>query len=245
VYQIATGTSARASVGTAFRNPTIYNLYRTWQSSSGTIYRSNPDLEPEKLTSWEAGLVQRFGRRFQLEGSYYDNSVRNLIYLQVDLVSDPTGKTQIYRNAGKARMRGTEISAKQKILSWLQLQEAYSYTHALITENTAVPASVGKRVTNVPWHQASGMLLVSRGRFSGTFSGRYVARAYGTDTNTDVTTGVPSSFDPFFEATVSVAVQVTKRFAIQGGGENLLDRRYYESYIVPGRTVYVGLRIGL
>ena len=178
-------------------------------------------------------------------GSYFDNSVRNLIHLMVDLVADPKGKTQIYRNAGKARMRGAEISAKQKILSWLQLQEAYSYTHALITENTAGPASVGKRVTNVPWHQASGMLLVSRGRLSGTLSGRYVSRAYGTDTNADVTTGVPSGFDPFFEAAASVGVQVTKQLEIQGGGENLLNRRYYESYIVPGRTVYLGLRIGL
>ena len=89
------------------------------------------------------------------------------------------------------------------------------------------------------------MLLVSRGRLSGTLSGRYVSRAYGTDTNTDVTTGVPSGFDPFFEAAASVGVQVTKQLEIQGGGENLLNRRYYESYIVPGRTVYLGLRIGL
>lgn len=243
VYRVAGGTVLRASVGTAFRNPTAYNLYRTWQSSSGTTYLSNAELKPENLTSWEVGLRQRAGNRVQFEATYYENRIENLIYLQKDLSLDPAGKTQIYRNAGRARTRGVELSVRQQALSWLQLRETYSFTDAVITENEAIPASVGKRVTNVPRHQAAGVLSAVRGRFSGSLTARYVSRAFGSDTNTDVTTGVPSSFDPFFEMSASGGFRVSKNLSFTAGTENLLDRRYFQSYLAPGRTAFAGLRI--
>jgi iron complex outermembrane recepter protein len=243
VYQAAGGTTLRASAGTAFRNPTVYNLYRAWQSSSGTLYLSNADLEAEELLSWEAGVRQRAGSRLQFEATYYENRIKNLIYLQTDLSLDPKGKTQIYRNAGRARTRGVELAAQQRPLAWLQLRETYSFTDSVITENPAIPASVGKYVTYVPRHQAAGLLTAQRGRFSGSLTARYVARMYGTDTNTDVTTGVPSAFDPYFELATSFGFQITRNLSFTAGADNLLDRRYFQSYWASGRTAFVGLRV--
>ena len=242
LYQLSGSTTLHTSLGTAFRNPTVYNLYRTWQSSSGTTYLSNADLEPEELLSWEVGLRQRVGNRFQFESNYYENRIKNLIYLQLDLSLDSTGKTQIYRNAGRARTRGVELSTRQQILSWLQLRETYSFTDSVITENPAIPDSVGKYVTYVPRHQTSGLLTAARGRFSGSLTARYVSRLYGTDTNSDVTTGVPSSFDPYFELSAACEFRITRNVSLAGGGENLLDRRYFQSYLAPGRTGFAGLK---
>ena len=241
LYQVSGSTTLYSSIGTAFRSPTVYNLYRTWQSSSGTVYSSNAEMEPEELFSWEVGLRQRAGSKVQFEATYYENRIRDLIYLQQDM-SDTSGKTRIYNNAGKARTRGVELSARQQLLSWLQLRETYSFTDSVITENPAVPASVGKYVTYVPKHQTTGLLTASRGPFSGSLTARYASRTYGSDTNSDVTTGVPSSFDPYFDLSTSLEFRINQNVSITAGGENLLDRQYYQSYLAPGRTAFIGMR---
>ena len=53
VYKPFSKTALRTSVGTAFRPPTVYDLYRT-TVSSGITYAGNPDLKPETTTSWDA-----------------------------------------------------------------------------------------------------------------------------------------------------------------------------------------------
>ena len=50
VYKPFDKTSVRSSVGKAFRAPTVYELYRTWRSSTGVTYNGNPDLKPETIT---------------------------------------------------------------------------------------------------------------------------------------------------------------------------------------------------
>ncbi len=55
LYRAPLGVALRAGLGNAYRNPTTNDLYRTWRSSAGTIFASNPDLKPEKLTAWELG----------------------------------------------------------------------------------------------------------------------------------------------------------------------------------------------
>jgi len=246
VYQAAGGLTLRSSIGTAFRNPTVYNLYRTWRSSTGTTYQSNPSLEPEQLTSWEVGATERISQRVEIEASYFENRVKNLIYLQADLVADPSGKIQTYRNAGRSRTRGTELAAKGRLLSWLQLRGSYTYNEALITDNPAIPASVGKQVTYVPRHQASGMLLAARAKWTASFSGRYMGHSFGTDANTDVVTGVPGSFDPYFVVSGNLSYAVTPHLTVNVNGDNLLNRRYFQSsYLAPARGAYLGLRIRL
>ena len=77
-YDVGSGWTLRSSVGSAFRNPTVYELYRTWRSSTGTTYLSNPALLPERLRSWEAGLRKSIGRVFDVDAAYYENWVHNL-----------------------------------------------------------------------------------------------------------------------------------------------------------------------
>jgi iron complex outermembrane receptor protein len=246
VYQAPHGLTLRSSVGTAFRNPSVYNLYRTWQSSSGTIYESNPSLQPEELRSWEAGASEKLTRRLEMEATYFENRVKNLIYLEADLAADPNGKIQIYQNAGHSLTRGVELSSKGQILSWLQLRGSYTHNNAQITDNPAIPNSVGKQVTYVPKHQASGMLLAARAKWSASLAGRYVGHSFGTDLNTDVVTGVPGSFDPFFTVSGTVVYAVTPHVSAFVNADNLLDRRYFQSsYLAPRRGVYLGLRIRL
>jgi iron complex outermembrane receptor protein len=239
------GWVLRAGVGNSFRDPAVYELFRSWRSSSGTLYLSNADLQTERLISWEAGLRKKFGARFDLDAGYFENHIHNLIYRSTDLQRDPSGQTRIFLNAGKSRTRGTEITAQQRVLSWLQLRENYTWNDARIIRNDYAPLTVGKRVPYVPRHIASFVALASHKQWTGSLTGRYVGKLFSNDTNTDIIKGVPGAYDPYFELAGSLGYEFERHVTVVVSADNLLDRRYYEYYRTPGRTISAGLRFRL
>jgi len=245
LYKAPGGVSLRASVGNAYRSPSVYDLYRAWRSSTGIIYASNPDLQPEKLLAWEAGANRRWNGGFEVDAAFFDNHVSDLIYRSTDLTVDPAGKYRPVVNAAKARTRGFEGFARAPLRSWLFARAAYTWTEAEITKNPAVPTSVGKRIPQVPAHNASLGLFAARGRWNANVTGRYVSAVFSSDANTDSTKGVYGAFDPFFEADASISVDVTRYLTFHVNVQNLLDRVYFNYYPVAGRLVFTGLRIRL
>lgn len=239
------GVALRASAGNAYRNPTVYDLYRTWRSSAGTIFASNPDLKPEKLVAWELGANRRWQGGLELDAAYFDNRVRDLIYRSTDFSRDPQGRYRPVVNAARAHSRGLESSVRAPVLSWLYLRGSYTWTLAEIKANPAVPATVGKRVPYVPEHSGGLSLFLVRKRWGASLTGRYVSAMFSTDTNTDTTRGVYGAFDPFFVADASFNIQLTGNMTFYVSADNLLDRIYYSYYPVPGRMVFAGLRFKL
>ena len=242
VYQPSGDWTLRTSTGTAFRNPTVYELYRSYRLVS-TLYLANPNLEPERLFSVEFGCVKRFGTRLTLDATYYRNRTTNLIYRKTDLDADPTGLTRINVNAGEGITNGLEVSARERLTAWLEFRSSYSYTHAIISRNPAVPASEGKHVPYTPEHMAAGSFVMAHEKWAGSLSARYVSAPFSLDTNADTTKGVPGSYSPYFLADVSLAYQFHRHVQIFASADNLLDRQYYLSYLSPGRTLNAGLRI--
>lgn len=112
-YQILPLTSIYTNIGTAFRSPTLNELY----SSSG-----NPDLKPEESISYEIGLDQKLTYGFSSGISLYRNQVDHLI--------DATGATGYkFKNLDKATFEGTEV-----YLKWagehLYVNATYNYVRA-------------------------------------------------------------------------------------------------------------------
>ncbi len=98
-YVIAsTGTKIRATLGTAFKSPSLYQLFAP-PTAWGPV--GNPDLRPERVTGWDAGLDQDlFGRRFRLGLTYFSNAFRDLVDFDYLLG---------YVNIGRASTRGLEV----------------------------------------------------------------------------------------------------------------------------------------
>ncbi|MBW2129813.1 MAG: TonB-dependent receptor [Deltaproteobacteria bacterium] len=135
VWKALPDTTLRASVGHAFRPPTIYELYRTWQYYS-TTYQSNPNLKPETVWTYEIGIDQYFfDKKTRLSLTGYRNDIDDLIYYRTE------GSTKVRTNAGKAQTYGLEIEASQKVTDWLTLWGNFTYTDAKITDNPADPDS--------------------------------------------------------------------------------------------------------
>ncbi|MBN1568866.1 MAG: TonB-dependent receptor [Acidobacteria bacterium] len=235
----------RAGAGNSFRNPSVYELFRSWRSSSGIQYLSNPDLQPERLTSWETGVRKKFGTRIDLDAGYFENHVRDLIYRSTDLKIDSSGKTRVFSNAGKSRTRGVEITVQQNALSWLQLRQSYTWNDAGIMRNDFAPQTVGKQVPYVPRHIASFVAIAGRKQWTATLNGRYVGRLFSNDSNSDTIKGVPGAYDPYFELGGSVSYAFESQVTLTCSADNLLDRLYYQYYRTPGRTISAGLRFRL
>ncbi len=229
--------SWRTSVGTAFRAPNIYELYGTWQSSSGILYKSNPDLNPEKTLSWEIGTTLKPFKGTVFTATYFENYVTDLIYRTAD-PTDSTGKNQILENAAKATIRGFEIELNQKLWSWLEVFGNTTLLDARIRENPFNLASVGKKVTFVARQQFNFGVTVNYWKIKANLSGRYASKLPSTDNNSDGVNNVYGSYDPFFTMDSKITFSPVKYVDLSFAVDNLLNREYFYYYRTPGRTIW-------
>jgi iron complex outermembrane receptor protein len=229
--------SWRASVGRSFRAPNIYELYVTWQSSTGTLYKSNPDLKPETALSWEIGTTLKPFKGTTFTATYFQNFVKDLIYRTTD-PSDPTGKTQNYFNAAKAQIRGVEIEITQNLWSWLEIFGNTTLVDPRIRNNPYNPVTVGKNLTYTPRQQINFGVTATYWKVKANLSGRYVSRLSSRDDNGDSVYGVYGAYDPFFTLDSKITFSPVKYVDMSFAVDNILNREYYYYYRTSGRTVW-------
>jgi len=233
VYQPFEQTIVKVSGGQAFRAPTAHELYRTWTTSSGITYNSNSGLKPETNTSWDASISQGLWQGAEIKVTYFENHISNLIYTKSE---SATVRSQV--NAGKGESKGVELEAEQRFGKLARVFANYTYTDAKITENSAAPASVGKRMTNVPEHMFNFGSDIEYGPFGAAFIGRYVGKRFGSDLNTDTARHVPGAYDPYFTADIKMSYKLTSWATATFSVNNLLDEQYFSSSKAPGRSCY-------
>ncbi|NPA40232.1 MAG: TonB-dependent receptor [Thermodesulfobacteria bacterium] len=223
-------TTIKASIGKAFRCPTIYELYRTWVSSWGTTYKSNPYLKPEKVWAGDIGLYQKLWKGANFEVTYFYNQLEDLIYRKT------VGSTKEYINVGKAVSQGVEVGFNQKLKNWFKFFLNITYTDSEIKKNDADPATVGKRLTFVPLWMGNAGIDVKKGKFSGFVIGHYVSKVYADDENRDNISGVFGSYDGYFVVDAGVGYSFNKNARAFLKITNLFNKKYYQYYKAPERA---------
>jgi len=242
LYRPLDWTAFRTSVGTAFRAPNIYELYRTWISSTGTTYKSNPALSPERTLSWELGATLKPFNGTAFTANYFENYVTDLIYRTND-PTDPSGKTQIFQNAAKATIRGFEIELNQKLWKWLEVFGNTTIIDARIRKNPYNLASVGKKITYVPRQQFNFGVTVTYWKIKANLSGRYFSKLPSSDNNSDVINNVYGSYDPFFTMDSKITFSPVQYADLSFAVDNLLNREYYTYYRTAGRMFWTQLTL--
>ncbi len=231
----------RLSGGKAFRPPNIYELYKTWTSSWGTKYQSNPDLKPEETTSWEAGIEQGLlGERLKLKATYFENHITDLIYT----ITDPTDlKLKKKMNAAKGKTKGVELEIDHTFNQYLSCFTNLSFVDPRIVENPDLPKTKGKQVTYVPAEVHSLGVKIQAGGIKGGISGRYMGKMYSQDDNSDLEKGVYGSYDPHLVMDTQWSYEVVPELKLSLCIDNIFDRQYYQCYKAPGRTYTAGLEV--
>ncbi|NIE97386.1 TonB-dependent receptor [Acinetobacter sp. Tr-809] len=94
-YQLLPLTSIYANIGSAFKAPTLNDMY---------AYGGNPNLKPEESLSYEIGLDQKLAYNISTGLSLYTTEVDNLIAFD--------GVLNQMSNVEKAKMEGSELYVK-------------------------------------------------------------------------------------------------------------------------------------
>ena len=233
VYLPSEKTTLRASVGQAFRAPTLSDLYSSWVSSSGKLSQANPNLKPEKTTSWELGIEQKFATNTSLRATYYENYLTDLIY-----TTDVSSTLSEKRNAGKAEIKGFELAVKQKLTDGINVFANFTYNDAKIVENVSVPESIGKKVTYVPEQQFNLGLDLQEGAWSGSVTGTYVDEISTKDDNSDIYKETYGAYESYFTVDIKAGYRINDALNVSLAIDNLLDTEYYQYYRTPGRTFF-------
>ena len=231
VYKPTAITVLRASFGKSFRAPTNQDLYVT-TTSRGRTTAGDPNLQPERGTTWEVGGEFRFTENTKVTATYYDTRLSSLIYL---MQVSTTNSLRI--NAGKAKVNGIELGATAKLARWLELDANYAYIDSKMLENTTDPLSVGKRLTDSPRNIAGIGLTAQQGAWSGTLNARYVSHIFWNAQNTDIVEGVPGSYDAHTMVNAKLGYAFSKMVKGSVAVNNLLDKKTYSYFLLPGRNV--------
>lgn len=233
VYKFDQGTILKGAIGNAFRAPNLSDMYSTFGTT--IISWSNPDLNPEKVTTAEIGTEHEFGTGTLLRATCYRSDFSDLIY------STSTGANRYKFNAGKAETRGIDLEARQKVAGLTAFVNA-TFVNTKITENTVRPTSIGKQIPLQARKLANIGLEGNHGQWAGSIIGSYTGKIFSTDDNSDTISGVPGSYDANFVVNAKVSYKVDKSLTASLSIKNLFDREYFQSSsIADGRNVSLGL----
>ncbi|RLE03077.1 MAG: TonB-dependent receptor [Candidatus Aminicenantes bacterium] len=119
VFWPATQTQLKLNLGSAFKAPSLYQLYAP-PSFFGPI--GNENLQPEKSRAWEIGLHQYlFKDKTHVGLTFFSQDYENLI--QFDFLRG-------FINTGRARSQGWSIAIKTHLFHHLQLNCNYTHLRA-------------------------------------------------------------------------------------------------------------------
>lgn len=246
-WLVAAATRLRASLGTGFREPSLFENY-----STSPFARGNPGLRPERSFSWEAGVEQSVGPAV-LRMTYFDQRFRGLI----DYSSAPLGAdSSNYFNVPAATSRGVETELAAAIGAGVRADVAYTYLDARATAagfDTGPDATFapGRPLLRRPHDQLSATVSIARGRAGASLTTAYTGRRDDLD------------FSTFPAARVSLPpvtrVDATADWTLRRGAggdpavtltlraQNLFDAYYQEirNFPAPRRTILFGATIHL
>jgi len=237
---------ARATLGTAFREPSFFESFDTPFSVA------NRAIRPERTTSWEAGLERALLRERLTAGvTYFDQRFVDLI----DYRFAPSGST--YENIARARAAGAELELHALLMANLVADASYTVLDTRVLHSGFDPSPFAtlreggpllrrpKRSASlgVAYRSAGGAFVDARVAYVGEREDRlfHGAPTFGTEAVT---------LDPYAKVDLSAALPLTIfTLSLRPLSATLrLDNAFathYESvagYATPGRTLLAGLR---
>lgn len=211
------GTKVRASYGTGFHAPSLYQLFEPTYGDT--------NLLPEKSKGYDAGIDQfLFGDKVTLSATYFRNDLDNLINFDMS--------TWKYANVSQAQTSGVETSATWRALSWLSLSANYTYLEA---KND----STQKQLVYRPHHSAGGSVNIRPlDKLNWNVSMQYVGERYRDADNN-------YSMPAYMVFNTAMSYDVTKWLQVTGRISNFTNK-YYNSiyqYGEPGIGFYGGMKL--
>lgn len=152
VWGILENADLKLLYGQAFRAPNFQELY----NDNNPAQLGNPNLKPERISTYEAGLAYRLNRFLAGELNYFYSTIDDLI--DIDAAAKPTptstpppSSTPRYANIGKSEAQGVEVGLNGAFDGDIYWKATYAYqdTRDAITD---------QRLPFVPSQRATGSI---------------------------------------------------------------------------------------
>ncbi len=244
-YRLRTGTRLRASAGTAYKAPTFSENFAATPFEIG-----NPDLRPERSSSWEVGAEQRVLRGVTVGATYFDQRFRDLIQYVSGAANEPT-----YANLARAAARGVELTAAATLAPIVTVTAQYTGLRTRVTDAGASVSPVfalGQALVRRPAHSGRiGVRVRPFERASLSANVNFIGHRDDVDFRPfpaeRVTQPGYRTVELAGELAVLQAVGRQPSLTLTARVENMFDAKYEPIVGFPGRrrAVLAGGRIGL
>lgn len=233
VFQPIKDLVVKASAGTAFRAPTLNDLYYNDGMAFG-----DPQIKPEKSLSYEFGLERQLAEKISARLNYFSSATTDLILWNWD---PSTGITQV-KNVGEVQSEGIEFELTRLIGS--EGKGFVNFTYQRATDKKDVnPALVDKAIPYIPQLKYNAGLMLGESSLIIKHVGERYADAYN---------------NVKLPAYTVVDLKLGKRLSamlVELTVENLFDEKYSETigslpyapytsikYPMPGRRYRLGVK---
>jgi vitamin B12 transporter len=224
--QIFSGTRIRGTYSEGFKAPTFDESF----GITGSFPTNpNPDLRPERVRTFEAGVLQDFAAgRVSVAATYFNNLFRN----QIQFTFDPVTFDGQYINVNKALAHGAEFEAHARLTKALSITSSYTYTSTqalnapLCTPGTGCTAN-GEPLLRRPKHFGQVLATYVAGKWGGSVGGSFVGRR----PDSDFLFGVipPQTFvDGYARIDVSGWREINHHVTAYASIYNALNQKYQE-----------------
>ncbi len=223
-------TKFRASYGQSVNNPTLYQRF-----ASGAYLKPNPNLDAERLESWDVGFTQTFfNDKLSFDTGYFNSKYE-------DYIGYITGAGWIgqYVNISNAKVQGIESKITWAPKPWIKAIASYTYTDS-------EDKSTGHALQGVPKNSLKGTIYWTPNEIVNLFAGfeanegRYMSSMQNADkTNSYV--------DVKLGGKIRLIKTENTEISLNGTVYNLLDQdiSMYKSgnisYYAPGIHFRAGL----
>lgn len=220
-YAINDATTLRASLGSGYRAPSLYERFGPYAGST--------PLDPEESLSFDLGIEHNYGDRGSVKATVFWAEIENLIGFGSSANCLPTQAFGCYiQTDGTTETRGLELTGSYALTDRVRLSGAYTLTDA---ENN------GNRVVLVPRHDLSLALRadvtdrlqvgVNMTRVADTLDG------FGT----------PTPLEDYTVWDLSAQYDITDSTFVYGAIDNVGDVSYQtvRGFNAPERTIRFGV----
>lgn len=223
-HTLPSDTILRVHAGTAYREPSLFELHGAFLSSFGRTPVGNVNLTPERSFGYDFGVEQPFGD-WAAGTTYFRIDRTNQIDLR-GIYRNVEGDTtshglETFVEWHPAAIRGTDVKAR--------LSQTYT---------------AGEELLDVPLHQYALTLTGARGPLGLELSGIRVGdRAIAVFNNSTFRVDRISE-KAHVEVNAEVSYKVKENVTLYARGENILDDEHTDGgYRVTGARGYVGARV--
>jgi iron complex outermembrane receptor protein len=214
---------------TAFKAPSFQELFLT----NNSVKVGNPNLDPEKINTFEIGLGYNVNSRIRASMNYFFNRIRDKIIVD-------TGSPKKFENSGGARIHGIEAELKAYLGNDNYVFANYTFQDAEETRNRT-------RLPDVPVQSANLGINVGFWKYANANLNTFISGPRPREDG-DTRRDIPA------QALVNLTLigkSFVDNFEIKGSVFNLFDKSYDDpapkntvptDYPQPGRSFIIELR---